>query len=253
MGTKTEKHGNVTMSDGNETSRCRVPVTDGESIRAVHHRGSSDRWLVFCHGFLGDMSGSYERRCRRAVEEGYHAVRFDFRGCGEADGAFVDQTLTDKLADLNAVLSHFEADRCALFGSSFGGKVAFHAAVGDSRVAAVAARAPVTYNRSFEGYRETVERAGVCEFEDGRRIDGRFFADLDGHRFADVVAGLEVPVAIFHGARDESVRVADSFEAARALGTDVLLAKFDAEGHVFSAAAERRMRAQTFAWLASVW
>ncbi len=239
------------MTDSGEPSRHRIEVADGEHVVAVHHRGPSDRWFVFCHGFLSDKSGSYARRCRRAVDEGYHAVRFDFRGCGEADGSFVDQALSDKLADLAAVVDHFGPASYALFGSSFGGKVAFHAAADDDRVAAVGTRAPVTYNRSFAGYRETVERDGVCEFEDGRRIDGRFFADFDGYPFADVVAGVDVSVAIFHGASDESVPVADSFEAARALGTDVLLEKFDAEGHIFSERAERRMRTRLFAWLGS--
>ncbi len=68
-----------------------VPVAGGESIAAVHHEAPSDRWFVCCHGFLSDKSGSHERRCRRAVQEGYNGVRFDFRGCGESDGAFVDQ------------------------------------------------------------------------------------------------------------------------------------------------------------------
>jgi len=239
------------MTDGGEPSRHRIEVADGEHVVAVHHRGQSDRWLVFCHGFLSDKSRSYEGRCRRAVEEGYHAVRFDFRGCGEADGAFLTQGLSDKLADLAAVVDHFGPASYALFGSSFGGKVAFHAAADDDRVAAVATRAPVTYNRAFADYRETVARESVCGFEDGRHIDARFFADLDGYPFADAVAGVDVPVAIFHGANDESVPVADSFEAARALGTDVLLEKFHSEGHIFSARAERRMRIRLFAWLGS--
>lgn len=240
------------MGARGETSRHRIAVPEGERVVAIHHHGPADRWLVFCHGFLSDKSGSYDGRCRRAVEEGYHAVRFDFRGCGEADGSFVDQGLTDRLADLAAVVDHFEPGSYALFGSSFGGKVALHAAVEDDRVVAVATRAPVTYNRSFGNYRETVECDGVCEFEDGRRIDGRFFADLDGYPFGEVADALAVPVAMFHGARDDIVPVADSFEAARRLGTDVLLEKFDAEGHVFSREAERRTRARTFEWLASV-
>ena len=76
---------------------------DGQSVVGVTHPTSGDHWLVFCHGFLSDKSGSYEGRCRRAVESGYNAVRFDFRGCGDSDGSFVDQTLSDKLADLQAV------------------------------------------------------------------------------------------------------------------------------------------------------
>jgi pimeloyl-ACP methyl ester carboxylesterase len=116
------------------TERHRIPVADGESVVAVHHGAPSGRWFVCCHGFRSDKSGSYEGRCRRAVDEGYNAVRFDFRGYGESDGTFLGQTTGDKLDDLAAVVGHFDPDSCVLFGSSFGGRIAFHAATSHDRV-----------------------------------------------------------------------------------------------------------------------
>ncbi|ADB63774.1 alpha/beta hydrolase fold protein (plasmid) [Haloterrigena turkmenica DSM 5511] len=266
----------------------RVTVADGETVAAVHHEAPGDDWIVFCHGFLSDKTGSYERRCRRAVEHGYNAVRFDFRGCGASDGRFVDQTLSDKLADLHAVLEYVAPPSIVLFGSSFGGKVAFHAAVDDERVEAVATRAPVTYNRAFDEYRAIVERedepsgtsnrragakrhasregpdgasgetaseerhancAGIYEFETGDRIDARFFDDFETYEFDDVAASLSVPVAIFHGRDDDSVDIGDSVDAAAALETDVLLEAFATEGHRFSADAEDRLLERLFHWL----
>jgi pimeloyl-ACP methyl ester carboxylesterase len=232
-------------SDG----RHRIPVADGESVVAVHHEAASDRWFVCCHGFLSDKSGSYEGRCRRAAEAGYNAVRFDFRGCGDSGGIFVEQTLGDKLADLSAVLSHFDPDSVVLFGSSLGGKVALHAAPREERVVAVAARAPVTDNGALDGYRSAVERDGICRFDDGRRIDSRFFADLDERPFGPIADRISVPVAVFHGAADDSVPVADSFEALGRLSVDTLLETFAGEGHRFSERAEREMQSRLFDWL----
>ncbi|WP_340101341.1 alpha/beta hydrolase [Salinibaculum salinum] len=222
---------------------------DGQSVVGVTHPAPGDRWLVFCHGFLSDKSGSYEERCRRAVDAGYNAIRFDFRGCGDSDGAFVDQTLSDKLADLQAVLDHVDPVRYALFGSSFGGKVAFHTAVADDRVTAVATRAPVTYNRAFDEYRDTVENKGVVTFEDGRAVDSTFFADFETYDFTAVTERLDVPVAIFHGRDDDSVDIEDSFDAASALPGDVLLEAFAGEGHRFTEEAEARLRERLFDWL----
>ena len=230
----------------------RIPVADDEAVVAVHHAAPTDDWIVFCHGFLSDKSGSYAGRCERAVSEGYNAVRFDFRGCGEADGTFVDQTLSDKLADLRAVVDHFDPDSYALFGSSFGGKVAFHATAADDRVTALATRAPVTANSAFDDARAAVERAGGYEYDTGDSVDERFFADFDDYPFDTVVGNIGVPVAIFHGASDDSVPIADSFEAAQHLQTDVLLQKFADEGHRFSESAEGRLRTQLFDWLATV-
>lgn len=228
-----------------------VPVTGDERVAAVHHDAGSDDWLVFCHGFLSDMTGSYEGRCRRAVEHGYDAIRFDFRGCGASDGAFSAATLSARLADLEAVLDYFDPTSFVLFGSSFGGAVAFHAAVGDDRVDAVVTRAPVTYD-AFDDLRRTVEAEGEVRFEDGRTVDARFLDDLDRYDFADVEGGLDCPVAIFHGSDDESVAVGDSFRAAQNLEVDVMVQKFVGEGHRFSREAEARMRGGMFDWLSTV-
>ena len=233
------------------SERHEIPVGDDQTVAAVHHESSGDRWFVCCHGFRSDKSGSYERRCRRAVEAGYDAVRFDFRGCGESDGHFADSTLRSRLADLEAVLEYFDPRSCVLFGSSFGGAVAFHAAgtFAAERVDAIVTRAPVTDTASFDGYRETVATAGRLEFENGEWIDERFFADLDRYAFADLESTLDVPVAIFHGADDDSVPVDDSLRATDRLETDVLLQVLEGEGHLFSAPAERRLLEITFAWL----
>ena len=231
--------------------RHAVEVAPDLTVPAVHHPADTDAWLVCCHGFRSDKSGSYEGRCERAVAEGYNAVRFDFRGCGEADGAFADGTLDGRLADLRAVVDHFDPPTYALFGSSFGGTVALHAAAADDRVWAVGTRAPVTLTRAFDAYREAIEREGRLEFEPGVAIDERFVEALDAHPFADVAEGLDCPVAMIHGAEDATVPVEDTFEAASRLSGDVLVEQVAGEGHRFSRAAEARLRDRLFDWLAT--
>lgn len=225
-----------------------VSVGD-RTLAAVHHQSDGDRWLLFCHGFRSDKHGSYESRCARAVEAGYDAVRFDFTGCGESDGTFIESTLSTRIADLRAIIEYFSPSSYALFGSSFGAKVAFHTAPETSRLSALVARAPVTYNRAFQSYRESVEDEGVFRYDPDHAIDGRFFADLDGYEFDTVTGRIDVPVAIFHGTADASVSVADSVRATAELETDVLFGKYADEGHRFSEAAEERLRKQTFDWL----
>ncbi|MFB6122298.1 MAG: alpha/beta hydrolase family protein [Haloferacaceae archaeon] len=235
-------------------ARHTITTDDGDRLVAVHHEPatqSADAWLVFCHGFVSDKSGSYEERCRRVAAEGYPAVRFDFRGCGESDGEFVDQTLSSKIEDLRAVLDYFAAPEYVLFGSSFGAKTAFHAAVGETHpIRAIVGRAPLTYGRALDDLRTRVERDGEYTYDADHVVDSRFVADLDRYSFADVAAGLDVPVALFHGTDDESVPAADTLDAARALDVDVLVQLFAGEGHRFSPAAESRLRTQFLDWLA---
>lgn len=210
---------------------------DGDEVAAVRHApdGTSREnlgWIFFSHGFVSDKTGSYEGRCERAAAEGYNAVRFDHRGCGESDLGFDEQNLATRTADLRAVVDHFGAERYVVFGSSFGGKVAFHVAAEDDRAEAVAVRAPVTYNDTFDGY-----------------ATGDFGEALEARPFSEVVESLDVPAAVFHGRDDETVPVGDSFRAVEAVGTDVVLHVYADEGHLFSREAEERMRNGFFSWL----
>lgn len=226
-----------------------IKVEEGESVAAVHHEADSEDWIFFCHGFGSNKEGSYERRAEKAVEEGYNAVRFDFRGNGESDGEFIDQSLSSKINDLEAVIHHFEPDNYLVFGSSFGGKVALHHSAGNPDVEAVIGRAPVTYNSIMSKYRSVVEEKGKFQHHEGATIDGRFFEDLDKHSFKDVSGNLRCPAAIFHGGSDTTVHFENTAEAAQDLETDLMVQKFKGENHSFSVEAEEKMLERIFNWL----
>ncbi len=220
----------------------------GERVAAVHHEAESEKFIFFCHGFGSDKEGSYQKRCRRVSEEGWNAVRFDFRGNGNSSGDFIEQTLSSKIEDLKAVVDHFQPRRYVFFGSSFGGKVAFHASL-DMEPEAVIGRAPVTYNEIMEKFRAAVEKKGEFTHHPGATVDHRFFDDFDRYNFCDVADKLDVPVAIFHGADDTTVHPEHSFTAAEELQTDIMLQKLKGEKHSFSEEAEKRMREQMLDWL----
>lgn len=234
-------------------SRHTVDV-DGDSVVAVHHEGEGDRWIFFSHGFVSDKEGSYEERCSRAVAEGFDAVRFDHRGCGESDLGFGEQNLSTRLEDLAAVVGFFDPDSCVVFGSSFGGKVALHAAVDDhptdvdvaGRVEAVVARAPVTYVDVFEDL-----RGGDSDPSDSGVAEG-FFDDLGSYPFSAASSSLDAPLAVFHGRDDAAVPVSSSFEAAEDVDVDVSMHAWQEEGHRFSRPAEERLQSEMFRWLGSV-
>ncbi len=223
-------------------------TVDGDDLVAVHHECDSNRWLVFSHGFLSDKEGSYEVRANRAVEEGFNAVRFDHRGCGESARAFSEQTLSTRLADVQAVLEHFSISSCLLFGSSFGGKVALRTAAVDDRVEAVAARAPVTYNRIFDKYRPETDDSA-----DGggqvTTVPQRFFDDFDNHSFEKIAPDITTPLCLFHGTADETVPIEMTLEAIAAISTDVTFHQFAGEGHRFSREGESRLQNQLFDWI----
>jgi pimeloyl-ACP methyl ester carboxylesterase len=224
-------------------------VTDDQSVAAVHHEAAGERWLLFCHGLGSDKEGSYERRCERAVAAGHDAVRFDFRGVGASDGAFPASNLTTRLADLRAVADFFGLDSFAVFGSSFGGLVALHAAARDDRVDRVVCRSPVTDLSVYDERARRVREEGAVDHPSGHTVDERLFDDLDGYDTAAAAERISVPVAVVHGAADDVVPPAGSFETATRLGGDVLVRQVAGEGHVFSDAGEELLWATTLDWL----
>ncbi|MFB6115211.1 MAG: alpha/beta hydrolase [Candidatus Nanohalobium sp.] len=230
------------------TEKHFIEVEDGEKVSAVHHGADSDKWIFFCHGYGTDKEGSYEERSKRAAEEGFNAVRFDFRGNGESDGEFIDQSLSSRIRDLKACIDFFEPENIYLFGMSFGGKVAIHATE-DIEVEALTLKSPVTYNSEMDKFREVVKEKGSYTHFDDKTIDERFFEDLDTYAFDDVASDFEGPVAIFHGGDDSTVHFEKSAEATEQFETDVMLYKLEGETHFMTDEAEEKLRDMMFAWL----
>lgn len=222
------------------TSKHSIEVEKSEEVAAVHHKAESDNWIFFCHGFGSNKQGSMEDRAEFFQKKDFNAVRFDFRGNGESDGDFIEQNLSSRIRDLKAVIKHFDPDNYVLFGSSFGGKVVFHAAT-ELTSEAVIGKAPVTYNSIMDKFRAVIEEKGRFEYIDGKPIDERFVEDLETYDFSDVASSLAVPVTIFHGGADTTVHPENSFRAAQELDTDVSVHKFKGEKHSFSNEAERKM------------
>lgn len=230
------------------TQKHFIEVEQGEEVATVRHEADSDKWVFFCHGFGSNKQGSYERRAEKMVEQGWNAVRFDFRGNGESDGEFIDQFLSTRIRDLKTVVKFFDSEEYVLFGSSFGGKVAFHAAT-DLEPEAVIGKAPVTYNEIMDKFREAVKNKGEFEYIPDKPIDERFFEDFDRYNFDNVLERLDLPVAVFHGSKDTTVHPEHSFNAAESLDTELMLQKLKDEKHSFSESAENYMINQMISWL----
>lgn len=233
------------------TSKHFIEVENGEEISAVHHDAETDRWIFFCHGFGSDKEGSYEMRCERAVEEGWNAVRFDFRGNGESDGDFIDQTLSSKMKDLKTVIDFFDPQEYVLFGMSFGGKVVFHTAL-ELEPEAVVGKSPVTYNEVMEKFRSVVEEKGEYTHFGDKTIDHRFVEDLEENPFSEVIDKLDVPTTFYHGRADTTVHPEFTWKAAQNLGKDTRVEMFEGEKHKMSDKANQKLLDSMFQWLEAI-
>lgn len=222
-----------------------IEVEDGEKVKTTHREGNSETWIFVCHGFGGNKDRQSEYL--ELAYQGFNVVSLSFRGNGDSDGDFIDQDLSSRIEDLKAVVEHFDPDKTVLFGTSFGGKVAFHASQ-ELDADAVIGKAPVTYKEIMDKFREVVENKDSFEYIDGKPIDERFFEDLDSYSFEELTENLDIPVAIFHGGEDTTVHTEYSFKAGEKLDK-VMLEKLEGEEHSFSEEAKDYMFNQMVPWL----
>ena len=91
--------------------------TDGATLAVRHYAGSGDP-IVLLHG--GPGMGDYFDSFPEVLSPPYSVVSYNQRGCGPSscDGAF---DVEKQVADLDAIRTHFAADRIHIFGHSWGG------------------------------------------------------------------------------------------------------------------------------------
>lgn len=223
---------------------------DDEEIAAVIHEPEDEptHAVVFAHGFGSDKAGSYVHRAELAAEEGFRAVRFDFRGNNESSREFAEADLSSRIADLRRVLDEVEYLSVGVYGSSFGGLVAIHAAVRDDRIDGLALRAPVTYMSVLDDIKGAIEEDGSYEQLPGKRVDERFLGDLEGYSTEAIVPELDIPTLVMHGEDDDVVPMATSRRFYEALSCEKEYVAFEGEGHRFSDAADDRAVRRGLSW-----
>jgi dipeptidyl aminopeptidase/acylaminoacyl peptidase len=133
-------------------------------------------------------------------EEGMAMLRFDFRGIGESEGSEEDNTISKKIADLNAGVDFIRSypglgNRIGLIGSSLGGFVSLIKASGDKEIRPVVTWATPLHLDDFGSKKQEEDRPLPPE---------AFFDDLPKHRLALLLHKVSHCLVI-HGEEDELV------------------------------------------------
>lgn len=133
--------------------------------------------VVIYHG-RGSSQDRYTDRAEALADAGFIVLIFSFRGCGDSDGAFSEQTITmgyeDTLAGYDFLVAQENVDRkrVGVYGASYGG---YQAAllVQDRSVNSLIVEVPALYDNNW--WNLVPESLGE-EVTQGYR-DGSTFAD----------------------------------------------------------------------------
>lgn len=175
--------------------------------------------VIFCSGFMSDMTGNkavaLENICR---ELGHAYVRFDYQGRGQSSGKFADGTIGSWLADTLAILDQVTTGPQILIGSSMGGWIGLLAALARSeRVKALIgiAAAPdftedLIWDKSSDAQKqELIDKGVVYEASDyGDEpyiITKQLIEEGRQHLLLRDTIALQMPVRLLHGMQDNDV------------------------------------------------
>jgi uncharacterized protein len=150
--------GTLFLPEGSSGPDARVPV------------------VVLAHGFTATRRDSLPQFAERFAENGMAALTFDYRGFGDSGGderqvVSIRRELEDVASAISFARSLEETDpeRLALWGSSYGGGLAFETAAGDPSIRCAIAQVPFADGFSMLGATPPLTAA---------KLTGKALADL---------------------------------------------------------------------------
>lgn len=134
--------------------------------------------VLLCHGFGCVAAMDFPEHAARLADRGYAVLRFDYRHWGESDGEPRSMLLPlREVEDVRNAITFMQQhprvdpERIGIWGASFGGGIAIHAAATDRRAKAVVATVPATNGRRWlESINTQADMQRVLrEIEDDRK------------------------------------------------------------------------------------
>jgi len=221
----------------------------GESIRGTLHSPESptDRGVVLGHCFTCSRhTGILRAIATHLNRKGFTALRFDFSGNGQSEGAFEQSTYSKQISEMTTgtdILASEGVQWIGTAGHSLGASVAVLTAARSERIRAVCAIAGRLSGMSPKHFlsrrqKDELTRSGRVQFSSrGRALEltSTFFSDAGRYNLPEIVAELRTPLLVVHGDQDDIVPVEEAYRAGKANPERVELAVFENADHMFGA------------------
>jgi len=158
--------------------------SDGLALKGVLHvpEGATQPRpaIILCHGFGGSCRGAGHPELAQALARaGYVVLRFDFRGCGQSEGARGSVICREEADDLRravdflATREEIDRNRIGVIGASLGGSVAIYVAATDKRLKFCAANGAIGKGERrfrFQYRDEASWQAFLKRLEEAKRV-----------------------------------------------------------------------------------
>jgi len=217
---------------------------DGRQI-AYRKRDGASPTLVFFPGYASDMEGTKALALDRFAEAScLSMLRLDYSGTGSSAGRFDEGTLENWLDEALAAIDRLTDGPLVIIGSSMGGWIALHVAL--RRPERIAALVGIAAAPDFTDWGFTPEEkaallaAGRLEEPNPYGPEPQLFTygfwqSGQKLKLLNEEIGIERPVRLVHGEKDEDVPLDIAFRTMRRLrSSDVQLLVIKGGGHRLS-------------------
>jgi len=215
---------------------------DGTRI-AYHHTPGGAPGVIFCGGFMSDMTGTKALALEEACQKsGRSYTRFDYRGHGQSGAAFRSGTIGLWAGDAQAVLDKVTQGPQIIVGSSMGGWIMLLLArARPDRIAGLIGIAPAPdfvlrmWDQFSDEIKATLKRDGVyyapSEYsEEPYAITLQLIEDGRQHLVLQEPLSVDYPVRILHGMADPDVPWRESLTIVERLQGDDIVVTFSKNG-----------------------
>ncbi|MDA1101133.1 MAG: alpha/beta hydrolase [Proteobacteria bacterium] len=215
---------------------------DGTRI-AYHHTPGSAPGVIFCGGFMSDMTGTKALALEEACQGSRRSyTRFDYRGHGQSDAEFESGTIGLWAEDALAILDQVAQGPQIVVGSSMGGWIMLLLAKArPERIAGLVGIAPapdfvLTMWDAFpDEIKATLKQDGVyyapSEYSEAPyAITLRLIEEGRQHLVLQETFDVDYPVRILHGMADPDVPWRQSLAIVERLQGDDIVVTFSKSG-----------------------
>jgi dipeptidyl aminopeptidase/acylaminoacyl peptidase len=218
--------------------------------------------IVLVHGWSANKLGTWNAffvKAAREFSKKYAVLRFDFRGSGDSEGKFEDQTITSMLKDLDAVItqisekfSEVDNTKVCLIGHSQGAYVSFLHATRDKRIKCLVSwmgRLSDLKNFWSKVWFEEFYRKGYLE-EWGYKISKKYVEDSLKYSLEKEVNKIKVPTLFIYGEKDDIVPPSEGLKFYKKIKAIKKIAILENLDHYFTGELiQRKIIKTTLGWI----
>jgi len=232
-----------------------VKIRGKQVVGMIHYARKDSPVAIICHGWFSHklLPRFLLYAARKMAESGITAIRFDFRGSGESEGRWEDQTITSMLEDLDAVIN-FATNKLGnrkicVIGRSQGAYIAFLKAARNKRINCLVSWMGRMWD--YEDLKlalEEYKRKGYI-YTSWARISGKYVRDSLKYRLKTEVKKIRTPALFIYGEKDDTVYPSSCLTIYRKLKAQKKLLIFNDLDHFFNGKDSKKLLKETIAWI----